>query len=264
MFERRSGRLWCESWLGSGSGRLGGLEEPANSISSLWIGGITLASLLINTDYIHRRPSALFVFAAVAVISLSSTYYHATLSLFGQLVDELSLVWATIAGWVVWLPGSSEEFKATRRNHLRAGILCLGIIYTLILLTIPKFNAVFLMFSLSWIYAMVRREMRLFPVPKASYLAKAALGIGLTGVGVWVYEQVNCSHLLHLGFPYFHSLWHVLAGTAIHFALLFCQFCDAHKLQLQPEIRWAAGLYPYLFIQAHRPSPRSEKSSHQA
>lgn len=188
------------------------------------------------------------VYVAVGVMSLSSSYFHATLSLFGQLADELSIVWATFSAGVVWLPGHSEEKRAEKPLGTRLLLIVLGIIYTVVLFAFPHLNAFFLMLSLLWIVALIRREMELFPVPEARWLAWSALGFIVAGAVVWVSEELFCPQLRVLGFPYLHSFWHIFAGTALHCVILFSQFSDAAKLGADPKIQWFLRVYPHLII----------------
>lgn len=44
------------------------------------------------------------VWVLIMVIGASSAYFHATLSLVGQLLDEVAILWVLLAGYALWTP----------------------------------------------------------------------------------------------------------------------------------------------------------------
>jgi hypothetical protein len=54
----------------------------------------------------------------LALNGIASAYYHATLSLFGQLVDELLIVWLVILCAIAYLPTLNTSVPQRLRSHV--------------------------------------------------------------------------------------------------------------------------------------------------
>jgi alkaline ceramidase len=52
-----------------------------------------------------------YVWSLLTIVGLGSIYFHSTLSLVGQLVDEIAILWVIMCAWALFLPTSMLRKK---------------------------------------------------------------------------------------------------------------------------------------------------------
>lgn len=52
----------------------------------------------------HVTAGIHLVWLLLIVVGITSVYFHVTLSMVGQILDELSILWVMLAGTVLWAP----------------------------------------------------------------------------------------------------------------------------------------------------------------
>lgn len=76
-------------------------------------------------------------------------------------------------------------------------------------------------------------------------------------IGIWAIDQKSCNRKTTLPVaPQWHALFHVLNGLNNYFGIMYLQYCRAHQLDLQPELRYIRGVLPYVkVLMKHQAAP---------
>ncbi len=230
------------------------LFNTLSSVAMLLAGGL---GLWLHRKSLERRFHLAFV--AVCLVGLGSMAFHATLRFELQLLDEIPMLYAALVMLFILLDGAPGRRFAGR---LPALLLAYGALVTALsalsrgTLQFYCFQVSFAsieVFALCRVYLLYRRSgsplvRRLYAMGMKSY----ALAVLL-----WLVDLKACAFvggvLPRHGIPnpQLHAWWHVLVSTGLY-ALLLLMACDRlQALGRSPELRFAAGVVPY--VRARRP-----------
>ena len=91
--------------------------------------------IIVPSSYLFREYSNIIgagfnvVWILMMMIGASSAYFHATLSLVGQLLDEVAILWVLFAAYALWIPEwmilSSGIFKTRLIIQLHTHFGCI-------------------------------------------------------------------------------------------------------------------------------------------
>lgn len=197
------------------------------------------------------------VWVLMMVIGASSAYFHATLSLVGQLLDEVAILWVLLAAYALWTPEWMIQctgiFKT--RNGFKFTALIIAAITTMFGFVYPAANSVFLMLLGAPSVVILWKEIQRCRNTKVVKLAYIGILWWSFAVVLWLSDRLLCDIWKTLSFPYFHCGWHIfiLLGSNIGCVLGCYFYVFAEHQNIKPELNfWPSGLgswgLPYVIV----------------
>ncbi|XP_058951836.2 alkaline ceramidase [Pocillopora verrucosa] len=184
------------------------------------------------------------VWVLFVVIGLSSAYFHATLSLVGQLLDELAILWVLMVALALWTPKwmlALSPFGGDRETFQYA-VLGLSLVCTWLGFIYPVANAFVLMaFGAPFLF-MLFAELKRCKDLKVKRLGFACVGWWFVAVVFWINDRAFCDVWRSVSFPYLHCAWHILIFIACYTGcVLGSYFYAATEF---PQLRPALSFWP--------------------
>lgn len=194
------------------------------------------------------------VWGLLIIVGVTSAYFHATLSMVGQILDELSILWVMLAGVVLWVPKKMLPlcFRVNRRLFIQSVIL-FGIVGTGLAFIQPIFNAFALMSFGIPAAVLLMTEVRRSKNPRVIRLGIRCAAIWVLAVICWINDRMLCDMWSTVNFQYFHAIWHILIFNAAYpacvlYAFFHAQYEMPHKrpiLMYWPSDNFEYGV-PYV------------------
>jgi len=201
---------WCEK------NQNGFIVEYVNSVSNISFVLVPMYMYILYAEY----DTPFFPFALEVLVGVTSYWFHSTLSLFGQLADELSILLIVLTGLPLEVRDKIKLF----------------LLYGYLIVTYNKFNFL-LLFSLVLPYISYLFEFLVFSV--LHKLILRTFYIFCLALTCWVADRFWCSYTQQY---YLHSLWHVLMAVVTYNLIILDLYI---KHPSNKKICYTLGL-PYL------------------
>ena len=256
---------FSERWLAAGSSPVDWCEdnyrvnshiaEFTNTVSNLAffvVVPICMLSKFWKIFYRHVSIGAHIQLFMLLVIGASSAYFHATLSLLGQLLDELAIIWAICLGYATFTPNSMRPSfyhgKMAYAISVVAGILCTGLWFVA-----PYLNAFVMMLVVYPILALQFKDVRQRKNKRLRVMSFAFVFVSCLAVSLWVADRTMCGVWRKLNIPGLHSLWHISSSVSFYFAISIYSYiktadeCPFLKpsIKFLPDMSWGI---PYVHV----------------
>lgn len=234
------------------------IVEFFNTVSNLIFFIVAPIMLYLLHPYAKERNLAIHLLWIMMIfVGLFSLYFHMTLSFVGQMLDELSILWALAVGYAIWFPRRHYPSCIKNRSTFAALVLVVTVISTASSFVKPTANAYALnCFSIHLFYILAI-EIKCCTDQKALRLAKLSVALWVLAISCWVSDRFGCSLWQRLNFSYLHAIWHILIVFAVAYGSTLVAYLDANheipyalpELKYWPCDRWAVGL-PHIVLKS--------------
>ncbi|KAJ7389328.1 Hydrolyzes the sphingolipid ceramide into sphingosine and free fatty acid [Desmophyllum pertusum] len=205
----------------------------------------------------HVSSGVNIIWVLFVVVGASSAYFHATLSLVGQLLDELSILWGLMAGFALWTPKWLLAFGpfGEDRKKFQYTMLALSLICTWLGFVYPVANAFVLMVVGTPFPFMLFAEMKSSNNSRIKRLGKVGTVWWILAVLFWINDRAFCDIWRSVSFPYLHCAWHIMICIAIYIGCVLGSYfyVETELPQLRPTLSfwpsWSSGWgIPYIAL----------------
>ncbi|NXD16450.1 ACER1 ceramidase, partial [Nothocercus nigrocapillus] len=189
-----------------------------------------------------------------------SSYFHMTLSYVGQLLDELSILWALAAAYSFWYPKVYFPRCIKSRKHFfwLSGVTT--VVSTFLSFIKPALNAYALNCIAFHLLYLTRKELKKCNDERVHRTARIMIMWWVLAITSWISDRWLCGLWQMINFPYFHSFWHVLIAMSLLYCCPLVIYFDVTyempsfkpKLEYWPSDSWPVAV-PYVELeQSHK------------
>jgi len=250
------------------------IAEFVNTISNVLF--ILLPPLLmrLHQPYANKCGKGIHVvWILLIVVGTCSAYFHATLSLLGQLLDELAILWVIMAGFSLWYPrwALPRSWRGSADGRRKFSYLCvlLATVSTFLGFIQPVANAFFLICLGAPALFLLAHQLKVEKDKRVVNLGYRVLVLWCMAIFCWVNDRLLCDFWFGLGFPYLHGFWHVLIFLCSYTAIVLFAYFEVKNhipgenpiLRYYPVDSWQYGI-PFVVLDQQPPLTTNGKHHH--
>jgi len=237
------------------------VAEFFNTITSLPAALLAFYGLYMTFKYGYDKRF-IVVNSMVAMVGLGSAAFHGTLLYTGQILDELPMVYTSLA--FLYAVMEMESDKKPTHKYLAHGMLAYSAIFTGVYLYLPSFFIFFLLSYICLILTLVYRCSLIFRNPKTLVHQKVLIVLSISSyIGgflfFWVPEILFCDQLQSMNF---HAWWHVTSTFGAFFLVVFSVFQRELHRGRNPQLNYntfaGVPLLPFVHIPSEKETMRNQ------
>ncbi|CAF2824174.1 unnamed protein product [Rotaria sp. Silwood2] len=205
-----------------------------------------LAGILFIQGLYHRIENRFLLLSfSFGIVGFGSAYFHGTLTHFGQMADELPMVYLMIVWWFILF--RMNEFKQLKTKTFATDkLLIFGIFYGFLWTYMHSLQTFVLLFQLHFALMIIGGIMKLIYLYRQTqhhthcvmYLIMVYVGLLGPAMICWIIDQQLCEQMNSIGGfnPQLHAWWHVFCAVDFHVGIVCAETIRLLSIKYQQHL----------------------------
>jgi len=233
------------------------VAEFWNTITSSFISVLGLVGLYLSLrERIEKRFVVLY--AGIVIIGIGSVAFHGALLLEYQLLDELPMIWTTLAWVYIYQTMESPRKGKPEDKVLATRLAIFGAVWGIAAPWVHFYAPIAFqsLFILLLSYALINAH-SYWKICKNTTARKMYIFYNMSlvaGALLWLCDKHACNQLHELFGDYswhkyvgsLHGYWHCLMSLNVYLGPVFATVVRAQMLDIPASIQWWMGIVPYV------------------